>query len=63
MPRLRVLLFTVACVFGAVLGTAGASYAGQASFGVTGCRRSVPHLQRLLPHLGAELDDLEKAVL
>lgn len=39
------------------------SYAGQASFGVTGCRRSVPHLQRLLPHLGAELDDLEKAVL
>ena len=27
MPRLRVLLCTVACVFGAVLGTAGASYA------------------------------------
>ncbi|HEY4008307.1 MAG TPA: hypothetical protein VGM60_24420 [Pseudonocardia sp.] len=30
MPRLRVLLFTVACVFGAVLGTAGASYADSA---------------------------------
>ncbi|WP_037076287.1 WS/DGAT/MGAT family O-acyltransferase [Pseudonocardia spinosispora] len=35
------------------------SYAGQLSFGITGCRRTVPHLQRLLDHLDAELDALE----
>jgi diacylglycerol O-acyltransferase len=31
------------------------------AFGLTGCRRTVPHLQRLLLHLDAELDALEKA--
>ncbi|KMS91060.1 diacylglycerol O-acyltransferase [Streptomyces regensis] len=30
--------------------------------GITGCRRSVPHLQRLLSHLDTALTDLEKAV-
>jgi hypothetical protein len=30
VPRLRVLLCTVACIFGAVLGTAGASYTDSA---------------------------------
>ncbi len=29
--------------------------------GLTGCRRSVPHLQRLLTHLDDELGALEKA--
>lgn len=29
--------------------------------GITGCRRSVPHLQRMLTHLDATLTDLEKA--
>jgi diacylglycerol O-acyltransferase len=31
-------------------------------FGLVGCRRSVPHLQRLLGHLDDELNALEKAV-
>jgi diacylglycerol O-acyltransferase len=30
-------------------------------FGLTGCRRSVPHLQRLLTYLDDELGALEKA--
>lgn len=38
------------------------SYAGSLEFGLTGCRRSVPHLQRLLVHLETALADLEKAV-
>jgi diacylglycerol O-acyltransferase len=37
------------------------SYADQMAFGLTGCRRTVPHLQRLLTHLGSELDSLESA--
>ena len=32
-------------------------------FGLVGCRRSVPHLQRLLAHLETSLSDLEKAVV
>ncbi len=38
------------------------SYAGSIAFGLTGCRRSVPHLQRLLGHLEDELTALELAV-
>ncbi len=37
------------------------SYDGQMAFGLTGCRRTVPHLQRLLTHLDDELAALEKA--
>ena len=37
------------------------SYADDMDFGLTGCRRSVPHLQRLLGHLDDELAALEKA--
>jgi diacylglycerol O-acyltransferase len=37
------------------------SYAGEMAFGLTGCRRTVPHLQRLLTHLDSELDNLESA--
>jgi len=37
------------------------SYDGQLDFGLTGCRRTVPRLQRLLPHLDHELTALEKA--
>jgi diacylglycerol O-acyltransferase len=37
------------------------SYADQMAFGLTGCRRTVPHLQRLLVHLDNELGALEKA--
>jgi diacylglycerol O-acyltransferase len=38
------------------------SYDQDMDFGLTGCRRSVPHLQRLLTHLDDELSALEKAV-
>lgn len=37
------------------------SYAGNLGFGLTGCRRTVPRLQRLLTHLDDELAALEKA--
>lgn len=37
------------------------SYAGEIEFGLVGCRRSVPHLQRLLPALDEGLAELEKA--
>ena len=35
--------------------------AGNLDFGLVGCRRSVPHLQRLLMHLEDSLADLERA--
>ncbi|MBS43065.1 MAG: wax ester/triacylglycerol synthase family O-acyltransferase [Nocardioides sp.] len=38
------------------------SYDGQLAFGLTGCRRTVPSLQRMLTHLDDELAALEKAV-
>jgi diacylglycerol O-acyltransferase len=37
------------------------SYDGDVDFGLIGCRRTVPHLQRLLVHLDDELEALEKA--
>lgn len=39
-----------------------ASNADNLDFGLVGCRRSVPHLQRLLAHLESSLKDLERAV-
>ncbi len=38
------------------------SYAGSLEFGLTGCRRTVPHLQRLLALLEESLVELEKSV-
>jgi diacylglycerol O-acyltransferase len=38
------------------------SYSDQMAFGLTGDRRSIPHLQRLLGYLDDELFDLEQAV-
>jgi diacylglycerol O-acyltransferase len=37
------------------------SYDGKLNFGITGCRRTAPRLQRLLAHLDDELTALEKA--
>ncbi len=37
------------------------SYDGRMGFGITGCMRTVPRLQRLLVHLDAELVALERA--
>jgi WS/DGAT/MGAT family acyltransferase len=38
------------------------SYVDNMEFGLTGCRRHVPHLQRLLAHLESSLADLERAL-
>jgi diacylglycerol O-acyltransferase len=38
------------------------SYSDEIAFGLTGCRRSVPHLQHLLGHLDDALRDLDRAV-
>ncbi len=37
------------------------SYSASMDFGLTGCRRTVPHLQRILTHLDDELTALESA--
>ncbi len=37
------------------------SYAGSLEFGLIGCRRRVPHLQRMLDHLEDTLTELERA--
>jgi hypothetical protein len=36
------------------------TYDDALAFGLTGCRRSVPHLQRMLTHLEESLAELEK---
>ena len=46
---------------GQALNITVASYAGQLQFGLTGCRRTVPHLQRLLGGLDESLSALEDA--
>ncbi|MDA8060953.1 MAG: WS/DGAT domain-containing protein, partial [Actinomycetota bacterium] len=44
---------------GQALNVTAASYDGSLDFGLTGDRRALPHLQRLLVHLGAGLSELE----
>jgi hypothetical protein len=44
---------------GQALNISVTSYDHQLHFGLTGCRRTVPHLQRLLVHLETSLADLE----
>lgn len=44
---------------GQALNITVASYDGTLEFGLTGCRRSVPHLQHLLTHLESSLAELE----
>jgi diacylglycerol O-acyltransferase len=46
---------------GMALNITTTSYDGNMAFGLTGCRRTVPHLQRLLTHLDDELVALERA--
>jgi diacylglycerol O-acyltransferase len=48
-------------IHGMALNITCTSYDGKMGFGLTGCRRTVPHLQRLLTHLDDELGALEKA--
>jgi WS/DGAT/MGAT family acyltransferase len=47
---------------GMALNVTAVNNAGNLDFGLVGCRRSVPHLQRLLGHLETSLKDLERAV-
>ncbi|WP_168929648.1 wax ester/triacylglycerol synthase family O-acyltransferase [Nocardioides sp. GY 10127] len=49
-------------ISGMALNITCTSYTGQMAFGVTGCRRTVPSLQRMLTHLDTELGELERAV-
>ena len=46
---------------GQALNITVASYAGQLNFGLTGCRRRVPHLQHMLAYLEDSLAELETA--
>ena len=48
-------------IHGIALNITCTSYDQQMGFGLTGCRRTVPRLQRLLTHLDDELAALEKA--
>lgn len=49
-------------VHGQALNITCNSYAGNVCFGFTGCRDSVPHLQRLAVYCGEAMDELEAAV-
>lgn len=49
-------------VAGQALNVTVTSYDGRLEFGLTGCRRQVPQLQRLLGHLERGLDQLAEAV-
>lgn len=49
-------------VTGQALNITVTSYVDNMEFGVIGCRRSAPHLQRILSHLDTALSGLEQAV-
>ena len=48
-------------VHGQAMNVTCTSYNGMMNFGLTGCRRTAPKLQRLLAHLDDELSGLEQA--
>ncbi len=50
-------------IHGQALNITCTSYAGQVCFGFTGCRDTVPHLQRLAVYCGEALSELEHTVL
>lgn len=50
-------------IHGQALNITCSSYAGRLCFGFTGCRDTVPHLQRLAVYAGEALIELERAVL
>ncbi|WP_028846753.1 WS/DGAT/MGAT family O-acyltransferase [Thermocrispum agreste] len=51
------------CLDGQAVNITMTSYDDQIGFGIVGCRRSVPHLQRMLLHLDTALEELTAAVL
>ncbi|WP_328990646.1 wax ester/triacylglycerol synthase family O-acyltransferase [Kribbella sp. NBC_01245] len=58
--RLRGLYPASIVLNGQALNISVTSYDQQLHFGLVGCRRSVPHLQRLLTHLETSLTELER---
>ena len=50
-------------IHGQALNITCTSYAGSVCFGFTGCRDTVPHLQRLAVYCGEAMSELEHAVL
>lgn len=60
--RLRGLYPVSVPIDGQALNITVTTYDGNLEFGLTGCRRSVPHLQRMLTHLEDSLAELERAV-
>ena len=56
-------LFPVSLLFnGQALNITAVSYDGEFNIGYTGCRDSIPHLQRIAVYSGEELDTLEAAL-
>ena len=49
-------------VHGQALNITCSSYAGSVCFGFTGCRDTVPHLQRIAVYCGEALDEYEQAL-
>ena len=56
-------IYPVSLLFnGQALNITAVSYDGQFNIGFTGCRDSVPHLQRIAVYCGEELDRLEQSL-
>ncbi len=56
-------LYPISLLFnGQALNITAVSYAGEFNIGYTGCRDSVPHLQRIAVYSGEALEELEKAL-
>ena len=49
-------------IHGQALNITCQSYAGTLDFGFTGCRDTLPHLQRLAVYMADELEALEEAL-
>ncbi len=56
-------IYPVSLLFnGQALNITAVSYDGEFNIGYTGCRDSIPHLQRIAVYSGEELDALESAL-
>ena len=60
--REKLIMHARMSIDGQALNITCTSYSDALAFGLTGCRRTVPHLQRLLAYLDEELAALERAV-
>ncbi|MFP2929606.1 WS/DGAT/MGAT family O-acyltransferase [Pyxidicoccus sp. 3LG] len=60
--RLEQLYPVSVLLHGQALNITSASYAGQFNIGFTGCRRTLPHMQRLAVFTGEALEELEQSL-